>query len=107
MAAASNYEIRKILSFHIISQIGYIIFGLGLFTPFALAGAIYFTMHNMLAKTNAFLVSGHIHRLTGSFNLKGIGGIYKAYPCWEFYSSYLHLPLPECLRSPVFSVNFF
>lgn len=80
MAAASNFEIRKILSFHIISQIGYIIFGLGLFTPLALAGAIYFTMHNMLAKTNAFLVSGHIHRLTGSFHLKNIGGIYKNYP---------------------------
>lgn len=80
MAAASHYEIRKILSFHIISQIGYMIFGLGIFTPLALAGAIYFTVHNMLAKTNTFLVSGHIHKLKGTFQLKSIGGLYKSYP---------------------------
>lgn len=80
MAAASHYDIRRILSFHIISQIGYMIFGLGVFTPLALAGAIYFMIHNMLAKTNVFLVAGHIHRLKGSYQLKNIGGLYKYYP---------------------------
>lgn len=80
MAAASHYEIRRILSFHIISQIGYMIFGLGIFTPLALAGAIYFMIHNMLAKTNTFLVAGHIHRLKGTYQLKSIGGLYKSYP---------------------------
>lgn len=80
MAAASQYEIRRILSFHIISQIGYMIFGLGIFTPLALAGAIYFMIHNMLAKTNTFLVAGHIHRLKGTFQLKSLGGLYKSYP---------------------------
>lgn len=80
MAAASHYEIRRILSFHIISQIGYMIFGLGVFTPLALAGAIYFMIHNMLAKTNVFLVAGHIHRLKGTYQLKSIGGLYKYYP---------------------------
>ena len=80
MAAASHSEIRRILSFHIISQIGYMIFGLGIFSPLALAGAIYFMVHNMLAKTNTFLVAGHIHRLKGTFQLKGIGGLYKSYP---------------------------
>ncbi len=80
MAAASHYEIRRILSFHIISQIGYMIFGLGVFTPLALAGAIYFMIHNMLAKTNTFLVAGHINRLKGTYKLKSIGGLYKSYP---------------------------
>lgn len=80
MAAASHYEIRRILSFHIISQIGYMIFGLGIFTPLALAGAIYFMLHNMLAKTNTFLVAGYINRLKGTYKLKSIGGLYKSYP---------------------------
>jgi multicomponent Na+:H+ antiporter subunit D len=80
MAAASRYEIRKILSFHIISQIGYMIFGLGIFTPLAIGGAVYFMVHNILAKTNTFLVAGHIHRLTGTYQLKNIGGFYKNYP---------------------------
>lgn len=80
MAASSHYDTRRILSFHIISQIGYMIMGLGIYTPLAIAGAIFFTIHNMIAKTNIFLVSGLIERAKGSFNLKSIGGLYKQSP---------------------------
>jgi multicomponent Na+:H+ antiporter subunit D len=80
LAASSQYETRKILSYHIISQIGYMIMGLGIFTPLALAGAIFFTLHNMIAKTNTFLISGVISRLKGTYYLKDIGGLYKQSP---------------------------
>lgn len=80
MAAAAHYETRRILSYHIISQIGYMIMGLGIFTPLAIAGAIFFTLHNMLAKTNTFLTSGMINKVRGSFYLKDIGGLYKQQP---------------------------
>ncbi|MFW6290567.1 MAG: proton-conducting transporter membrane subunit [Mariniphaga sp.] len=80
MAAAAHYETRRILSYHIISQIGYMIMGLGIFTPLAIAGAIFFTLHNMLAKTNTFLVSGMINRVKGTYYLKNIGGLYKEFP---------------------------
>jgi len=80
MAASSHYETRRILSYHIISQIGYMIMGLGIYTPLAIAGAIFFTLHNMIAKTNIFLVSGLINRIKGTFYLKDIGGLYKQNP---------------------------
>lgn len=80
MAASTHYETRRILSFHIISQIGYMIMGLGIFTPLAIAGAIYFTIHNMIAKTNIFLVSGLINKIKGTYYLKNIGGLYKENP---------------------------
>jgi multicomponent Na+:H+ antiporter subunit D len=80
MAASTHYDTRRILSYHIISQIGYMIMGLGIFTPLAIAGAIFFTIHNMVAKTNIFLVSGIINRTKGSFYLKNIGGLYKQSP---------------------------
>lgn len=80
MAASTHYDTRRILSFHIISQIGYMIMGLGIFTPLAIAGAIFFTIHNMVAKTNIFLVSGMIDRAKGTFYLKNIGGLYKQSP---------------------------
>jgi len=80
MAAISRYETRKILSYHIISQIGYMIMGLALFTPLGIAGAIFFALHNMLAKTNTFLVAGMINRVRGSFSLKEVGGLFKDYP---------------------------
>jgi multicomponent Na+:H+ antiporter subunit D len=80
LTAASQYDIRKILSFHIISQIGYMIVGLGLFTVMGLAGAIYYIVHNIVAKTNTFLVAGMINRIKGTYDLKAIGGLYKSYP---------------------------
>jgi multicomponent Na+:H+ antiporter subunit D len=80
MAAASYYETRRILSYHIISQIGYMIMGLGIFTPLAIAGAVYFTLHNMIAKTGAFLASGMIAKIKGTYHLKEVGGLYKQNP---------------------------
>ena len=80
MSASVHYDTRKILSYHIISQIGYMIMGLGIYTPLAIAGAIFFTIHNMIAKTNTFIVAGLIYKLKGSFYLKDVGGIIKQNP---------------------------
>ncbi len=80
MSASIYYDSRRILSYHIISQIGYMIMGLGIFTPLAIAGAIFFTIHNMIAKTNVFLVAGIINKLRGSFDLKKVGGLFNSNP---------------------------
>ena len=80
LTAASQYDMRKILSFHIISQIGYMIMGLGIFTVAGIAGAIFYMGHNIIAKTNTFLVAGLINRVKGSYDLKSIGGLYKTHP---------------------------
>jgi len=80
LTAASQYDIRRILSFHIISQVGYIIMGLGFFTVFSIAAAIYFTIHNILAKTATFLAGRLIYQKTGNYQLKDIGGLFKIYP---------------------------
>lgn len=80
LGAASQFEFRRILSFHIISQIGYMIMGLGLFTRLALAGSVFYLIHHIVVKTNLFLVSGVVNRLKGTYDLKKLGGLYKAYP---------------------------
>ncbi|MEX0681481.1 MAG: Na+/H+ antiporter subunit D [Balneolales bacterium] len=80
LGAASHYEFRKILSFHIVSQIGYMIMGLAFNTKLGLMGAIFYVLHNILAKSNLFLISGIAQRLTGTFELKQMGGLYKHYP---------------------------
>jgi len=80
LAAASHYEMRKILSVHIVSQIGYIVMGLGLFSQLALAGTIIFLAHNIVVKTNLFLIAGAVHRLKGSYHLKTLGGLYHERP---------------------------
>ncbi len=80
LGAVAQYEFRRLLSFHIVSQIGYMVMGLGFFTPLALAGTVFFIVHNIFVKTNLFLVSGVSHRLHGTYDLKKLGGLYRAHP---------------------------
>lgn len=80
LGAVAQNEFRRILSFHIISQIGYMILGLGFFTTAALAGSIFYIIHHIIVKTNLFLVSGVVHRVHGTYELKDLGGIYKERP---------------------------
>ena len=80
LGAAAQNEIRRILSFHIVSQIGYMIMGLALFTPLALTGAIFFIAHNIIVKTNLFLIGGIVRRLQGTEKLKLLGGLYRTRP---------------------------
>lgn len=80
LGAAAQNDFRKILSFHIISQIGYMILGLALFSPLAVAGAIFYIIHHIIVKTNLFFVSGVVKRLKGSYLLNEVGGVYKFYP---------------------------
>ena len=80
LGAVAQYEFRRLLSFHIVSQIGYMVMGLGFFTPLALAGTVFFIVHNIFVKTNLFLVSGVSHRFHGTYDLKKLGGIYRSHP---------------------------
>ncbi len=80
LGAVAQYEFRRLLSFHIVSQIGYMIMGLGFFTPLAMAGTVFFIVHNIFVKTNLFLVSGVSHRIHGTYDLKKLGGLYRAHP---------------------------
>jgi multicomponent Na+:H+ antiporter subunit D len=80
LGAAAQGEFRRILSFHIVSQIGYMIMGLGLGTPLALAGSVFYITHHIVVKTNLFLVSGIVHRLQGTLELPRLGGLYAHRP---------------------------
>ncbi|CAM3069908.1 Na+/H+ antiporter subunit D [Vibrio neptunius] len=84
LGAASQHNIKRILSFHIISQIGYMIMGLAVYTPIAIAGAVFYIIHHILVKANLFLIGGFIERKHGSDNLRQLGGVYKAMPWLAF-----------------------
>lgn len=80
LGAVARNEIRRILSFNIISHIGYIVLGLALLRPLALAGAIFYLIHHVIVMATLFLVSGIIRRVGGSFRLARLGGLYQAHP---------------------------
>lgn len=84
LGALAQVEFRRVLSFHIVSQIGYMLLGLGLFTPLALAGAIFFLAHNIFAKTALFIVAAAIERSEGTSRLARLGGLYPRRPWLAF-----------------------
>ncbi|MBN2325537.1 MAG: Na+/H+ antiporter subunit D [Candidatus Omnitrophica bacterium] len=79
LGAASQMNFRRILSFHIISQIGYMTLGLALWSPLALSAAVFYLLHHIIAKTNLFLFGGLAARLCGSDDLRKQGGLYSSH----------------------------
>jgi multicomponent Na+:H+ antiporter subunit D len=84
LGAAAQFEIKRILSFHIISQIGYMIMGLTFLTPLGIGAMLYFLFHNMIAKTNLFLISGWIEHSIGTTHLRETGGLFRSQPLLSF-----------------------
>jgi multicomponent Na+:H+ antiporter subunit D len=80
LGAVVQFDFRRLLSFHIVSQIGYMVLGLALFTPLAIAGTVFYLFHHIVVKANLFLISGVAHRYCGTFDLKKLGGLYAATP---------------------------
>lgn len=80
LGAASQFSIKRILSFHIISQIGYMIMGLALFTPLALTAAIFYILHHIIVKANLFLIGGFLERKYHSDKLSRLGSAYRNLP---------------------------
>ena len=87
LGAFAQFEIRRILSFHIISQIGYMIMGLGLLASnnsaarvLGIAAAVFYITHHIIVKTNLFLISGAVKALRGTYQLKYLGGLASSSP---------------------------
>ena len=80
LGAIAQDDIRRILSFTIVSQIGYMIMGLGFFTVAGVAAVVYSIVHHIIAKTALFLIGGLIHHTSGSSRLSQVGGMVKTAP---------------------------
>lgn len=80
LGAAAHYDVRRILSFHIISQIGYMLIGVALMTPLAIAGSVLYIIHHIVVKANLFLIAGAIRHIGGSFALARLGGLWVSVP---------------------------
>lgn len=80
MGAMAQVNVRRILSFHIISQVGYMIMGLGLVGVAGLAAGILYMVHHIVVKTALFMVGGAAEHLSGTGELKQMGGMARREP---------------------------
>lgn len=80
LGAAYHWDMRRILAFHIVSQIGYILLAIALASEAGNAATLFYTVHHIIVKANLFLIAAMIWRLTGSYDLRRIGGLYRHRP---------------------------
>lgn len=75
LGALAQYDARRLLSFHVVSQIGYLVMALAVFTAASLGAAVFFMVHVIAAKTALFFASGLVARRRGTYDLKRLGGM--------------------------------
>ncbi len=86
LGAMCQWEVRKILSWHIISQVGYMVMGIGLavggadLAQAAVAATIFYIVHHIVVKSSLFLIGGIAGRVSGSQELHEMGGIIDRAP---------------------------
>lgn len=80
LGALVQNNMRKVFSYFIVCHIGFMIAGLGIYTEVALTGAIFYLIHDIMIKTNLFLISGLIFKIKGTYSLRVLGGMYRLYP---------------------------
>jgi multicomponent Na+:H+ antiporter subunit D len=73
-------DIRRLLAYHIISQVGYMVAGVGMGTAIALNGATAHAFTHILYKSVLFMGAGAVITMTGKSKLTELGGIYKYMP---------------------------
>ena len=80
LGAVAQTDIKRVLSFTLVSHIGYMLMGVAIGGPLALSGAIYYIAHHITVQTVLFLLAGLIEYRTGTTNLERLGGLARSAP---------------------------
>ncbi len=78
--ALNKTSIRRLFSYLIVCHIGFMVGGIAMFSKLALMGTLFYLVHDIIVKTNLFLISGVIMQLRGVVSMEKLGGLYKEYP---------------------------
>jgi multicomponent Na+:H+ antiporter subunit D len=78
--ALGQKDMKRMLAYSSISQVGYVVLGIGIGTPLGIAGGLFHLFNHALAKGLLFLTSGSVQQATGTRNLDEMGGLAKRMP---------------------------
>jgi len=80
LMALIQHNYKKLLGYHAVSQVGYMVTGLGLGTPIGIAGGLFHMINHALYKSGLFLTAGSVEKRTGKEDLEEVGGLSRAMP---------------------------
>ena len=84
--AVLENDTRRLLAYHIISQVGYMVAGVGLGTHMAINGVVAHAFCHILYKSLLFMGTGSVLYVTGTSKLSELGGLYKTMPRTMIYT---------------------
>jgi formate hydrogenlyase subunit 3/multisubunit Na+/H+ antiporter MnhD subunit len=80
MIAMVQHNLKKLLSYHAISQVGYVVLGIATMTPVGIAGGVFHMLNHSIYKCCLFLCGGAAEQATGTPELDRLGGLGKKMP---------------------------
>ncbi|MGP9694395.1 Na+/H+ antiporter subunit D [Brachybacterium sp. AOP25-B2-12] len=80
LGALAQTDLKRVLSFTLVSHMGYMLFGIGLSTRVAMGATIYYVAHHITVQSTLFLGAGLIEQRGGTTNLARLGGLAKVAP---------------------------
>jgi formate hydrogenlyase subunit 3/multisubunit Na+/H+ antiporter MnhD subunit len=83
MIAMVQHNLKKLLSYHAISQVGYMVLGIATLTPVGIVGGVFHMLNHAIYKSCLFLCGGAVEEATGTAELDELGGLGRKMP-WTF-----------------------
>ena len=80
MMALIQHDLKRLLGYHAVSQVGYMVLGIGTGNPIGIAGGLFHMLNHAIYKSCLFFSAGAVERKAGTTDLDRLGGLAKAMP---------------------------
>lgn len=80
LGAVAQTDLKRLLSFTLVSHIGFMLFGIALGSRQGIGGAIVYTAHHITVQTTLFLAAGLLEKRYGTTELTRLGGVARTAP---------------------------
>ncbi len=84
MMALVQHDLKRLLAYHAVSQVGYMVLGIATGLPLGIAGGLFHLLNNAVYKSSLFLVAGAVETTTGTTDMDRLGGLAKFMPLTFF-----------------------